>query len=86
MQKCNEPWRDNWSDWLWSKKPFYKANNPNQFCLQSRFGGKSELATEDEPSVKDLCKAFQDILQHGITVKGKATNNNTGGKPGKLIS
>ena len=39
--------------------------------VQSRFGGKSELATEENPAVRQLCNALQNILQHRIATRGK---------------
>ena len=39
--------------------------------VQSRFGGRSELATEENPAVRQLCNALQNILQHRIATRGK---------------
>ena len=42
--------------------------------VQSRFGGRSELATEENPAVRQLCNALQNILQHRIATRGKRTS------------
>ena len=33
---------------------------------QVRFGGKSELATESEDVIANLCARFEDICNHGL--------------------
>lgn len=49
---------------------------------QIKFGGKSELATEAEDVISDLCKKLEAILNHGLKtqdplllIKEKVTNN-----------
>lgn len=32
----------------------------------ARFGGKTELATESDACVKQLCSIFEEILSHGL--------------------
>lgn len=36
---------------------------------QSRFGSRSELATEDDESVARLCAAYEDVFSHGLQKK-----------------
>lgn len=36
---------------------------------QSRFGSRSELATEDDASVARLCVAYEDVFTHGFQNK-----------------
>lgn len=38
----------------------------------ARFGGKTELATESDPCVKQLCSTLEEILSHGL--KPQQTN------------
>jgi len=45
--------------------------------VQSRFGGRSELATEENPAVRQLCNALQNILQHRIATRGQDVLRNT---------
>jgi sorting nexin-29 len=33
---------------------------------QSRFGSRTELATEDDNSIRNLCLAFEDVFLHGV--------------------
>lgn len=35
----------------------------------ARFGGKTELATESDACVKQLCGILEDILSHGLKVQ-----------------
>ena len=51
-----------------------------KFC-QARFGGKSELATESEPIVSELCYNFEAVLRHGL----KPSSFGGGGGGGSLI-
>ena len=52
---------------------------------QVRFGGKSELATDNERVVSDLCQCLEVILEHGLkqhpisgNLLGKAALNGLG--------
>ena len=52
---------------------------------QVRFGGKSELATENERVVSDLCQCLEVVLEHGLkqhpisqNLLGKAALNGLG--------
>lgn len=38
---------------------------------QSRFGSRTELATEDEETVRKLCIAFEDVFLHGAKLPEK---------------
>ena len=37
---------------------------------QIRYGGRSELATDSEPVVVQLCNAYEAVLSHGLVKKG----------------
>lgn len=39
---------------------------------QSRFGSRSELATEDDGSVSKLCLAYENVFLHGFKVPEKS--------------
>lgn len=44
---------------------------------QSRFGSRSELATEDEESVARLCAAYEDVFSHGLQKKTALQSSNS---------
>jgi len=44
---------------------------------QSRFGTRSELATEDEGAVARLCAAYEDVFSHGVKKTGQQSSSKT---------
>lgn len=44
-------------------------------CCQTRFGGRSELATELDGHVKNLCSIIEQVLNHGLKHKTQEKKN-----------
>lgn len=46
-------------------------------ACQTRFGGRSQLATESEPCVAALCASLEAVLWHGLRSKPASAHNST---------
>jgi sorting nexin-29 len=46
-------------------------------ACQTRFGGRSQLATESEPCVAALCASLEAVLWHGLRPKPASAHNST---------